>query len=200
MHDDLWGTNVIHTIGALHRATPERLAREAARLAVRTAGLPRPFAGVLIGGSNGVYHFGAEEARSLASALKEQAVRNGGSLLVTPSRRTGETNVAILREALAGTPGFVWDGSGDNPYFGILGLCDVLVATADSVNMVTEACASGKSVHIYGLPGGSKKFERFHEALTLRGYAQLYAGSLDSFPVNRLYEMTRVARAVRQLA
>ncbi len=199
MHDDLWGANVIQSIGALHRATPRRLAEEAARLAARLAGLPRPFVGALIGGANGVYRFGADEARALAAALTKEAARNGGSLLVTPSRRTGEANIAILREALAGTPGLVWDGSGDNPYFGILGLSDVLLATADSVNMITEACATGKPVYIYGLPGGSEKFERFHEGLTLRGYARLHEGSLESFPVNRLYEMTRIARAVAQI-
>jgi hypothetical protein len=200
MHDDLWGAYVIQTIGALHRATPERLAEEAQRLAPRVAELPRPLIGVLIGGANSVYRFGADEARALASELVAQAARAGASLLVTPSRRTGEANVAMLREALAGTPGFVWDGSGDNPYFGILGLADVLLATSDSVNMITEACASGKPVYIYELPGGSEKFERFHEALTLRGYARLYAGSLENRPVNRLYEMTRIARAVAQLA
>lgn len=200
MHDDLWGANVISTIGALHRATPERLALEAARLAARVAGLPRPFIGVLIGGANAAYRFGAEEARALGTALKSEAARSGGSLLVTPSRRTGEENVAILRQALGDAPGFVWDGAGDNPYFGILGVADVLVATADSVNMITEACATGKPVYIYALPGESEKFDQFHEALTLRGYARMYEGSLESFPVNRLYEMTRVARAVAQLA
>jgi mitochondrial fission protein ELM1 len=124
----------------------------------------------------------------------------GGSLLVTPSRRTGEEKISILRSALSGTPGFVWDGTGENPYFGILGAADILLVTADSVNMITEACASGHPVLIYGLPGGSKKFANFHKALTLRGYARLYDGALENTPVNRLFEMTRVARAVQALA
>jgi uncharacterized protein len=200
MHDDLWGANVIQTIGALHRATPERLANEAQRLAPRLAGLPRPFIGVLIGGASGVYRFGSEEARAFALEIARQGALSGGSLLVTPSRRTGDENIAIIRAALEGKPGFVWDGAGVNPYFGILATSDVILVTGDSVNMITEACTSGHPVHIYRLPGGSNKFERFHEALTLRGYARIYEGSLDARPVNRLYEMTRVARAVQQLA
>ncbi|HEY6579050.1 MAG TPA: mitochondrial fission ELM1 family protein [Rhizomicrobium sp.] len=200
MHDDLWGVNVIQTIGALHRATPQRLADEARLLEARVASLPRPFIGVLIGGGNGVYRFGAEEARALSAEIARHAADCGGSVLVTPSRRTGEENISILRAALAHIPGFVWDGTGANPYFGILGLADVILVTADSVNMITEACASGHPVHIYELPGGSAKFERFHQALTLRGYARLYAGSLETRPVNRLYEMTRVARAVQAIA
>ena len=200
MHDNLWGANVIQTIGALHRVTPKKLAAEAQLLAPRIAGLPRPFIGVLIGGANGVYRFGVEDARKLGAEIAHHAASSGGSVLLTSSRRTGEANIAALRTALAETPGFVWDGTGANPYFGILGLADVILVTGDSVNMITEACATGHPVYIYGLPGGSTKFERFHQGLVLRGYARFYEGALDILPVNRLYEMTRVARSVRQLA
>jgi hypothetical protein len=200
MHDDLWCTNVIQTIGALHRVTPERLTAEAPVLAPRIAGLPRPYIGVLIGGANAVYRFGREEARALAATIAREAKAAGGSVLVTPSRRTGEANIADMRAALASTPGFVWDGTGANPYYAILALADVILVTGDSVNMVTEACASGHPVYIYDLPGGSTKFQRLHEALFLRGHARRYEGTLDITPMNHLYEMTRVARAVMQLA
>jgi hypothetical protein len=199
VHDDLWGANVIQTTGALHRATPERLAAESRAFAPHVAELPRPRIGVLIGGASGVYRFGANDARALAKELVGQASRLGGSLLVTPSRRTGEENVRVLRDALSGTPHYFWDGASINPYFGMLGGADVLLVTADSVNMITEACASGHPVYVYALPGGSEKSERFHEGLYLRGYARPYNGSLELLPTNRLYEMTRVARAVEAI-
>ena len=107
--------------------------------------------------------------------------------------------IECIRVALGRTPGYFWNGTGDNPYFGILGSADVILVTSDSVNMVTEACASGRPVYIYELSGGSRKFTRFHEALYLRGYARPYRGSLDPLPVNRLYELTRIARAVEQI-
>ena len=199
MHDNLRGMNVIQTIGALHRVTPEKLAAEGQLLAPSVASLPRPFIGVLMGGANAVYRFDSGEARVLVSELARHASMSGGSVLVTPSRRTGEANIADIRAGLASIPGFVWDGTGANPYYGILALADVILVTGDSVNMVTEACASGHPVYIYDLPGGSAKFHRFHQALVLRGYARRYAGSLEAAPVNRLYEMTRIARAVAQL-
>lgn len=200
IHDLLGGANVIHTIGALHRVTQERLMREAGLLASRINELPRPRIGVLIGGGNAAYRFATDDARSLAAELARHAAASGASLLVTPSRRTGAENVEILRATLGGARTFLWDGAGDNPYYGILGLADVLVVTADSVNMITEACATGLPVYIYGLPGGSPKFARFHEALTLRGYARFYEGSLEGFPSDRLDEMPRIVRAVRQIA
>jgi len=199
VHDDLWGVNVIQTIGALHRATPERLAAEAAVLAPRIAKLPRPYVGVLIGGESGAYRFCAEDVHALAKEMCKEASRLGGSLLVTPSRRTGDANISLLRNVLSDSPAFLWDGTGDNPYFGILASADVLLVTADSVNMVTEACASGHPVYVYDLPGGTKKSARFHEGLYLRGYARPYRGSLEPLPTNRLYEMIRVTRAVEAI-
>ena len=41
----------------------------------------------------------------------------------------------------------------ENPLLGFLALADVLIVTADSESMLEEACATGKSVYIYPLPG-----------------------------------------------
>ena len=50
-HDRMQGANVIPTRGALHRATPGRLAEQAAKFAPRFAHLPRPLVAVLVGRS-----------------------------------------------------------------------------------------------------------------------------------------------------
>ena len=134
-------------------------------LAPKLAYLTRPYIGVLIGGSNASYHLNAPEMTALAAQLASSARAMGGSLIVTPSRRTGEENIRILKDALTNVPHDIWNGNGENPYFGILGLADFLIVTCDSVNMVSEAASTGKPVYVADLPGGSAKFERFHAAL-----------------------------------
>jgi uncharacterized protein len=47
----------------------------------------------------------------------------------------------------------VWDGSGDNPYFAFLALADAIVATEDSVNMVTRGGRYGQA----GLHPGAQR-------------------------------------------
>jgi mitochondrial fission protein ELM1 len=101
--------------------------------------------------------------------------------MVTPSRRTGPENEAILRNTLAGLPAIVWDGAGENPYFGYLGLADYVIATADSVSMITEAGATGKPVHVLPLAGGSKKFQRFQEAMVNSGITRPFTGALEKW-------------------
>ena len=45
-------------------------------------------------------------------------------------------------------------GDNDNPYFGILGLADKFIVTADSISMLSEACATGKPVYMFDLGSG----------------------------------------------
>src|SRR3546814_9290061 len=80
----------------------------------------------------------------------------------TPSRRTGRRNEEILRRGRAGLPAEIWDGDGENPYFGILALADHVVVTGDSVNMVSEAASTGKPVHVVHLQGSSAKRSEEH--------------------------------------
>lgn len=198
-HDGVLGDNVITTRGALHRVTPDLLAREAGRFAPSFAHLPSPHITVVIGGSNSVYHLTPDEMEPLAARLKAIACQSGGSLLVTTSRRTGADNMAILTKALEGVPHYLWDGTGDNPYYAMLGLADTILVTADSVNMNSEACATGKPVYVIPLAGGSEKFRRFHQALRDDGFTRPFEGKLEKWSYVPLNDVELVANRVRAM-
>src|SRR3546814_3624091 len=116
--------------------------------------------------------------------------------MVTPSRRTGPDNEAILRARLAGLPAEIWDGEGENPYFAYLGLADAILVTADSVNMVCEAASTGKPVYVIDLDGGSDKFRAFHDSLRAAGVTRSFAGVLESWTYPSLRETERIAAEV----
>ena len=198
-HDGLKGENVIATCGALHRITSETLDAGAARLSPYVARLPRPFIGVLLGGTNAAYSFEPSSAGILGKQLAWSAQSLGGSLLVTPSRRTGEENGIAIKDAIAAVPNFFWEGNGFNPYFGILGLADFLIVTCDSVNMVSEALASGKPVYVAALSGGSVKFEKFYRCLRDQGLTRLYEGPLEAYSYLRPDDIAEVTARIRAL-
>ena len=197
-HDRLRGPNVIVTRGAVHRASPQRLAAERRRFP-GLEGLPHPIVTVLIGGANRSYRLDlahlAETAERVAAAVR----RAGGCVLVTASRRTGPHGLAVLRERFAGLPGQVWDGTGDNPYFAFLALADALLVTADSVSMISEAAATGKPVHILSLPGGDAKFARFHDTIRQAGITRPFAGSIEQWSYHPLDDTARAGAALREL-
>ena len=169
------GPNVVPIDLALHDVTPEVLAKAAEAWRERFAHLPRPLTGVLLGGATRRHPFTVEQGRALAARL--EALRAEGGLAITPSRRTPEEVKAVLREAFAGDPGlFLWDEAGDNPYRGILALSDRLVATGDSVSMVSEAVATGRPVAVFDL-GGGQRHQRFVANLVDRKIVSLLDGS-----------------------
>lgn len=196
-HDQLAGPNVVATLGSLHGVTPARLAAARAAFVPVVAALPRPRIAVLVGGANRAYRFRVEDARALGGDLAALARTLGGGLMVTPSRRTGAAQAEALGRAVADVPGIVWLGDEPNPYLGFLALADAVVVTADSVNMTTEALATGQPVHVAVLPGGSDKFRRFHAALVERGLTRPFGGRLESWSYEPLDETGRVAALVR---
>lgn len=197
-HDGLSGSNVLSVRGAVNRVTRERLDQAAMQWAGRLAHLPKPRVAVLIGGNSGAHRLTAEFAVKFADQLAALCKRDRAGLMVTTSRRTGAEAEALIRERLAGLPAFVWDGEGDNPYFGFLGLADAVIVTSDSVNMVSEALASGKPVHVAALEGGSAKFDRFHRELMRDGYTRPFAGRLESWSYQPLDDTARAAAEARR--
>jgi uncharacterized protein len=198
-HDGLRGGNVFPTRGAVHRVTPARLAAAAAAWGPRLAHLPRPLVAVLIGGNNKVFTLDLDTLGALVDLLAGVARARGAGLLVTPSRRTGAAGERLLAEKFSGLPAFVWDGTGENPYFGFLALADAIVATGDSISMVSEAAATGKPVHVVDLPGGSGKFRRFHEQFRARGITRPFTGALEEWRYAPVDDTARAAAAARAL-
>lgn len=196
-HDGLTGPNVIPTLGAIHRATPARLAAEAERVAATVSHLPRPLVAVLIGGSNRSYRLTRRIIAKLAENLRILVRKQGVGLMITPSRRTELDNVAYLNEQLADLPAVLWNQNGENPYFGYLGLADAIVVTVDSVNMVSEACSTGKPVYLIDMEGGDRKFERFHHGLSEAGMTRPFVGKLEFWQYPVLDDTNRVASVVR---
>jgi uncharacterized protein len=202
-HDGLTGENVIVMDGALHRISPERLAAEAPSWAEAFAAIPSPRVAVLLGGDNGRYKFGEAEARALGKQLKALSAQGYG-LLITASRRTGEATLAALREEIAGCAAFIFDGAGDNPYFGMLAHADAFIVTCDSVNMITEPCSTGKPVHVVPLPtkgrhGGERdKFARFQRSLVESGRIRFFDGRIETWSYEPLREMERVASLIHR--
>ncbi|HXS40052.1 MAG TPA: mitochondrial fission ELM1 family protein [Stellaceae bacterium] len=196
-HDGVNGANSFSTLGAVHRVNPARLADGAARLGARFSHLPRPLLAVLIGGDNAVYRLTDAGFARLCEQLAALA-RQGFGLAITPSRRTAAARTAQLRAALEGLPAAIWDGSGDNPYFAMLGLADAILVTADSVSMVSEAAATGKPVYIVPLEGGSAKFARFHRAMREAGITRDFAGAIEGWTYEPPDDTARAAAEIRR--
>jgi mitochondrial fission protein ELM1 len=116
-HDRLAGPNVFPIAGAPNRLTSDRLASELARFRARMGSLPRPHVALIVGGTSKAFDLAPARAAQMADEVARAVAAAGGSLLVSFTRRTPEPARRILAERLGALPGWIWDGTGDNPYF-----------------------------------------------------------------------------------
>ena len=196
-HDEVTGSNVIVTRTALHRATPARLAEAAEIWRPAFDHLPRPLVAVLAGGTNGRFRLDAAVAGSLAGSLAGMMELDHVGLMLTPSRRTDPAAAAVFRERLEPHGAFVWDGVGDNPYFGMLGLADMIVVTIDSVSMVSEAAATAVPVMLASLPGRSRRIGVFTDQMIAEGRVKPFRGRYEHWPVAPLDDTAAAAQEMR---
>ena len=200
-HDGLSGDNVFEITGSPHRVTPARIAAAAPAFAARIDSLSHPRVAVLIGGRSKAFDLPESHAADLADRIAAAIRAARGSLMLTFSRRTPEAAKAAMTARLSGTPGWIWDGSGDNPLFAFLHAADHILVTGDSANMAAEAAATGKPVHILPMvalkePG---KFARLHADLHAHGATRPFDGRLEPWTYEPLAETDRAARAVLEV-
>ncbi len=201
-HDRIEGANVIKTKFALHNITPALLAEATTKFAKRFSVYPKPYIAVLVGGSTNKYTLKSESMKDIIIALQQLANNITGTLLVTTSRRTGSDNLQLMLDAFPRSRDgriYVYDGVGDNPYLGMLALAEHIVVTNDSVNMMSEAVATGKPVYILKLSGHKDtKPSRFAEQLIADGIARPFSQALDKWNYSAVDEMSKVAEDIKQ--
>ncbi|VAW72502.1 DUF1022 domain-containing protein [hydrothermal vent metagenome] len=173
--------NVLQNVLTLHRVTPDRLEQEAARWEPQFAHLPGPRTAVILGGDSGPYTLGPQNARTIVRQAEAHVRKNGGSLLVSTSARTRSSVIDIFEREIS-LPHVVYrwrPDDSENPYFGMLALCDDLIVTADSISMLSEACATGKPVWMAPLGGQGYPMRADQEIpVDFRFSALMYSGMM----------------------
>lgn len=167
-HDRRRGANVVTTLTAPHSFSASRLAELRREVPPELAALPGPRVALILGGKNGVYSFTTADDERFEAAVSALG-KIGASFMITPSRRTHQRLLKAAERATGDRPRIIWNGQGANPYPQFLAHADMLVVTADSVNMCGEACATGRPVYVFTPSGGSAKFQRFHQGLANAG-------------------------------
>jgi mitochondrial fission protein ELM1 len=170
-HDDLHGANVIATHGALHAIDSSWLARAKLEWA-KLGTLPGPRTVVLL----------------------------GGSLLLTTSRRSPDWLREAARNEFSAVPGLQWHDpdDGPNPYAGMLSWADRIVVTPDSVNLLSEACATAAPVLCHFERPLRGKLAHFYRELLEAGRVRPMKLDYTAWPVEPLRETDAVAAQVRE--
>jgi mitochondrial fission protein ELM1 len=190
--------HVFPILGAPHRISPLLLTQAEAAWRERLAHLPRPRVALLVGGPVRGLQMPPVLAHTLARKVARLVALRGGSVLATTSRRTGDEATQALAAGLSPVLHLLyrWGEPDENPYLGFLASADAIVVTADSVSMISEACATGAPVYI-GLPElAGARHRRLLATLYHAGQARCLTDDLSAWQRPGLDEAARVAAEI----
>ena len=198
-HDRLAGDNVLELLGALNDVDDAWLRRARERWRELLA-LPGPRTAVLVGGPTAATPFDDEDLARMCEKLEATLARDGGRLLVCGSRRTPPAWAEALRARFDASHHALWfdEHDGDNFYEGALACAQRVVVTPDSVNRVSEACATSLPVFVAEPARASGRIAAFLRALVARGRVRAQSVALEDFEAEPLRESARIAARVRQ--
>lgn len=194
-HDALRGENVVVTLTSPHRLSRERLEAARQNPPATIAALAKPRVALLIGGDSRHHRFTAADIARFAASL-DRLAGTGAALMGTLSRRTPPALAKAVEAIFRRNGGFLWDGTGDNPYAALLANADAVVVTADSTNMVGEATAAGVPVLLFEPTGGHPKMQRFIERLRTLKIVHNFNGALEGERYEPLDATPVVAAAI----
>ncbi|MCC6718894.1 MAG: mitochondrial fission ELM1 family protein [Acetobacteraceae bacterium] len=192
--------NVFPVLGAPHRVSPLLLSQARAAWQERLAHLPQPRVALLVGGPVRGSDMPPAMANSLGRLVARLAAGRGGAVLATTSRRTGAEATEALSAGLSPALHLIyrWGEPEQNPYHGFLASADAIVVTADSISMISEACASSAAVYIACPELAGPRHRRFAETLYQAGLARPLGNALGRWPRPPLDEAGRVADEIRR--
>jgi mitochondrial fission protein ELM1 len=192
--------NVIPVFGAAHRVSPMSLAQAELAWRERLAHLPHPRIVLLVGGPVRGIGMQPAAAHDLGRAVAQLAVSLRGSVLATTSRRTGDEASEALATGLGPAMHVLyrWGEPDENPYMGFLATADAVVVTADSVSMISEACATEAAVYVALPEQGGNRHRAFIESLVQAGQVRPFVHSLAPWARTPLDEAGRIAEEVRR--
>lgn len=182
-HDKLEGANVISTLSSPHTLSPALIADARANPDPRIATLKSPRLALLLGGPSSSFKYESTDVDELAR-LARTAVEQGYSVMVTPSRRTPAGLTRVIADVIGDLPEdrrFIWTGEGRNPFLQMIANADAIVVTADSVNMVGEAAATGASVHLFTPTGRPRKTKIFLDGMIASGAVRPWSGRIEQW-------------------
>jgi|GEM_PF-208552 len=188
--------NVYVTLGAPNMVTPEKVRDEAEHLSKLYPPKSSKRIGLLLGGSDGNFVLSPQWVRQTLKPMFEMALACGMDVYITTSRRTPQDVEEVLKSMRDqySCIRYLCIASSDtyNPVYGIFGMATHVLATEDSVSMISEATTAGFRVGI--LPVGRRKSPK----RALEGFCKFLVSAKVLSP-KRLFGVPKFTSALDEL-
>lgn len=173
--------NVVVTEGALNLINEAYLREQSKKLILPPAtrhSLPATYLGLLIGGNTKNFTLSKDTVLEVIKQIKLVSEKLNTDILVTTSRRTSLDVEDLIKKEFRDYPRcrlliIANEKNIPEAVGGILGLSSVVITSAESISMISEAVSSKKYVLVFREAGLNRRHEKFLEYFTRNKYIYL---------------------------
>ena len=164
-HDKIKAPNVIYSTGSLHNISSIALNHIKSKCEKQVLFNPDKKIVSIILGNPSIKFF--NQLNELAKNIQQKYPEH--DLIICGSRRTPKKYFPLIKQQFRYAQS-IWlsENDGKNPYKYLLACSEVLIITADSINMVSEACATNKAVIAIAQDYISPKHKKFIQSIRFR--------------------------------
>tara|TARA_Y100001970_G_C14058248_1_gene762755 strand:+ start:51 stop:989 length:939 start_codon:yes stop_codon:yes gene_type:complete len=196
-HDDLKGSNVINSKGAIHYLTLKEL-NESKNYLKDKIDKDKDIITLILGGPTRYYDYTNENIINIFSKINKHLKEKNLQLIVIPSNRTPKETITFAKEYFNKNR-LVLDTVDKNAYLSSLALSNYIIVTCDSSSMISEAALTGKPIYVAMIPPrrNDRRFKRFRSLFEKLNIIKELGDELNIWSYESLNETNRIALEIK---
>jgi|TARA_B110000438_G_scaffold225784_1_gene219898 mitochondrial fission protein ELM1 len=194
-HDNLSGSNILNSKGAIHYITDSEINNAKSYLKNKIDS--EKIVSLILGGPNKYYNFNTDQLVKIFNEVRSNFINKGFKVIVIPSMRTPKLIIDLAINEFK-NDGHVLGSVDKQAYLSALALGTYIVVTSDSTSMISEAAASGKPIFVAHMKSkkNNYRFKKFYQLFREMGIIRDLGDNIESWKYNRLNEAERIAKEI----
>ena len=197
-HDDISGSNVISTKGAIHYLSNSEIADNSEYLKTLIKKDNRKIFSLILGGPTKYYEYSELNIKNIFDTLLNLNRKEDFQLVVIPSMRTPKSTIQFANEYF-GENHTVIEQIDKKAYLSALALSDFIIVTCDSSSMISEVALTGKPIYVANIPPKrqDKRFQKFRKLFKDLNIIRNLGDTHNKWSYQILDETNRVAKIIK---
>ena len=198
-HDQIKGSNVLSTFGALHYITKQEIDNSSNFFSKYNLSEKDKIVSLILGGPNRYYDFNEIDLGNIFLSIKDNFLDKGFKLILVRSRRTPDNIIDFAKKFFLNSAVII-DFVSKEFYLSALKLSKTIIVTCDSTSMISECAITQKPIFVAKMKAKRRnnRFEYFLNSFREKGIIKFLGENTDNWSYPELDETKRIARIIKE--
>jgi uncharacterized protein len=198
-HDQIKGSNVLSTFGALHYITKQEIENSSNFFSKYNLSEKDKIVSLILGGPNRYYDFNEIDLGNIFLSIRDHFLNKGFKLILVRSRRTPDNIIDFAKKFFLNSAVII-DFVNKEFYLSALKLSKTIIVTCDSTSMISECAITQKPIFVAKMKAKRRnnRFEYFLNSFREKGIIKFLGENTDNWSYPELDETKRIARIIKE--